>query len=131
MIPHALRDSFTFKLRETRGNVHHCPAHGGRGVELLLNADKRGVHAVQLFNKALLTVIRTVGLFVPLGFLFSRFGLNWFRLAFPVTELLTSAIGMMCYHRFLAKDYVRTEKPILPDSEEEIALKLSIIYGSA
>ena len=48
-----------------------------------------------------LTVIRTVVLFVPLGFLFSKFGLDRFWLTFPVTELLTSAVGAVFYRRFL------------------------------
>jgi len=76
-------------------------------------------------KSSLLTVIRTVVLFVPLGFLFSRFGLEWFWLTFPVTELLTSGVGALYYRQFLSKDYVRTEKPILPDTEETVALKPS------
>lgn len=55
-------------------------------------------------KSSLLTVIRTVILFVPLGFLFSRFGLNWFWLTFPVTEILTSCAGVVCYRRFLRKE---------------------------
>ena len=51
-----------------------------------------------------LPVIRTVVLFVPLGYLFSRFGLNWFWLAFPVTETLTSCVGFAFYHQFLTED---------------------------
>lgn len=50
-----------------------------------------------------LTVIRTVVLFVPLGYLFSRFGLNWFWMTFPVTEVLTSIVGVVFYRRFLKK----------------------------
>ena len=53
-----------------------------------------------------LTVLRTMILFVPLGYLFSRFGLNRFWLTFPVTELLTSAVGAAFYRQFLAKDHV-------------------------
>ena len=34
-------------------------------------------------KSSLLTVVRTVVLFVPLGFLFSKFGLTWFWLTFP------------------------------------------------
>ena len=45
-------------------------------------------------KSSLLTVIRTEVLFVPLGYLFSRFGLNWFWLTFPVTELVTTAVGL-------------------------------------
>lgn len=48
-----------------------------------------------------LTIIRTVVLFVPLGYLFSRFGLNWFWLTFPVTETITSAVGFLFYRQFL------------------------------
>ncbi len=69
-------------------------------------------------------VIRDVVLYGRIVCVFS-FGLNWFWLTFPVTELLTSAVGMMFYRQFLAKDYVRTEKPILSYDGEEIALKHS------
>lgn len=53
-------------------------------------------------KSSLLTVIRTVVLFVPLGFVFSRFGLDWFWLTFPVTETLTSLAGVLLYRQFLA-----------------------------
>ncbi len=61
-------------------------------------------------KSSLLTIIRTVVLFVPLGFLFSRLGLNWFWITFPVTEILTSIVGMIFYRQFksllLAKNVV-------------------------
>lgn len=44
-------------------------------------------------------------LFVPLGLLFSRFGLNWFWLTFPVTEVLTATVGAVFYRQFLAMPY--------------------------
>ena len=72
-----------------------------------------------------LTVIRTVVLFVPLGFLFSRLGLNWFWLTFPVTETLTSLVGLVFYRRFLAQDYVNEATPIHADDGDAIALKPS------
>lgn len=50
-----------------------------------------------------LTVIRTVFLFVPLGYLFSRFGLNLFWLTFPITEIITSAVGYIFYRQFIKK----------------------------
>ena len=50
-----------------------------------------------------LTVIRTVILFVPLGYIFSRFGLNWFWMTFPVTEVVTSIVGGVFYRQFLRK----------------------------
>lgn len=62
-------------------------------------------------KSSVLTVIRTVVLFVPLGYLFSRFGLHWFWLTYPVTELLTSAVGFAFYRQFLRKnDAVNFEK---------------------
>lgn len=58
-------------------------------------------------KSSLLTIIRTVILFVPLAYLFSRFGLNWFWLTYPVTEVITSLTGAYFYRQFLNKDYVR------------------------
>ena len=58
-------------------------------------------------KSSLLTVIRTVVLFVPLAYLFSRFGLNWFWLTYPVTEVITSLTGAYFYRQFLNKDYVQ------------------------
>ena len=75
-------------------------------------------------KSSLLTVIRTVVLFVPLGFLFSRFGLNWFWLTFPVTEVLTSLVGVVFYRQFLESDYVRRTPDILLE-QHGIALKPS------
>ena len=69
-------------------------------------------------KSSLLTVIRTVVLFVPLGFVFSRFGLNWFWLTFPVTESVTSLVGAVYYRQFLAKDYVQAGKSSLPEHGE-------------
>lgn len=52
-------------------------------------------------KSSLLTVIRTVVLFVPLAYLFSRFALNWFWLTYPVTEVITSLTGAYFYRQFL------------------------------
>lgn len=54
-------------------------------------------------KSSLLTIIRTVVLFVPLGYLFSRSGLTYFWLTFPVTELLTSLAGAVFYWEFVGK----------------------------
>ncbi len=54
-------------------------------------------------KSSLLTIIRTVVLFVPLAFLFSRFGLNFFWLTFPVTDSLTSLVGFLFYRQFIKK----------------------------
>lgn len=55
----------------------------------------------QALKSSLLTVIRTVVLFVPLGFLFSRWGLHSFWLTFPVTETITSLVGLFFYRQFM------------------------------
>lgn len=54
-------------------------------------------------KSTVLTVVRNVALFVPLGFLFSRFGLDAFWLTFPMTELITSAVGIVLYKNFCKK----------------------------
>lgn len=56
-------------------------------------------------KSSLLTVIRTVVLFVPLGYAFSRLGLNMFWLTFPVTETVTTLAGFRFYRSFLRKPY--------------------------
>ena len=65
----------------------------------------------EALKSSALTVLRTVILFVPLGYIFSRFGLNWFWLTFPVTEVVTSTVGYVFYRQFLAADYVKGTKP--------------------
>lgn len=54
-------------------------------------------------KSSLLTVVRTVICFVPLGYLFSRFGLDWFWMTFPVTEVVTTLVGLIFYRRFTAE----------------------------
>lgn len=54
-------------------------------------------------KSSVLTVVRTVVCFVPLGYLFSRFGLNWFWLTFPVTEIITTIVGYIFYRQFLSE----------------------------
>ena len=61
-------------------------------------------------KSSMLTIVRTVILFVPLGYLFSRIGLNWFWLTFPMTELLTTAVGLVYYKQFIKDPYPKTEK---------------------
>lgn len=53
------------------------------------------------FKSSLLTVIRTVILFVPLGYVFSKFGLKSFWLTFPITEILTTSAGFAFYKSFI------------------------------
>lgn len=71
-------------------------------------------------KSSLLTVTRTVVLFVPLGFLFSRFGLNWFWLTFPITELITSCVGIGFYRQFLNNAYAH--QPVATDGSHNISV---------
>ena len=48
-------------------------------------------------KSSVLTIVRTLILFVPLGFLFSLIGLNYFWLTFPITETITSIVGYILY----------------------------------
>lgn len=66
------------------------------------------------FKSSLLTIIRTVFLFVPLGFLFSRFGLNWFWMTYPVTETITTLVGLGLYRQFLRRPYPSSAPAHLP-----------------
>ena len=70
-----------------------------------------------------LTLLRTLVLYVPLGFLFSRFGLSWFWLAFPTTEVLTSLVGFRFYRAFRKDPYmtVRATKAANTSSASNIS----------
>ena len=60
-------------------------------------------------KSSLLTITRTVILFVPLGYLFSRFGLVPFWFTFPITETLTSFVGILFYRQFLKNYCLKVE----------------------
>ena len=55
-------------------------------------------------KSSLLTFLRTLVFFVPLGYLFSLIGLDFFWLTFPLTEILTALIGVFFYWDFLKKE---------------------------
>lgn len=55
-------------------------------------------------RSSLLTVIRTVFLFVPLGYIFSRFGLEYFWLTYPVTEVITTTVGFIMTRTFFKSE---------------------------
>ena len=57
------------------------------------------------FKSSLLTIIRTVFLFVPLAYLFSRFGLQYFWLTYPVTDGIVSIIGFFMSRYFFKNLY--------------------------
>lgn len=75
-------------------------------------------------KSSVLTLVRTVVLFVPLGAFFSRFGLNYFWLTFPVTETLTSLLGLFYYRQFLGHPYVK-DAPILDRAHPEVVIRPS------
>lgn len=71
-------------------------------------------------RSSVLTVVRTMVLFVPLGAFFSRFGLDWFWLTFPITEVLTSLLGLFYYRKFLDHPYVK-DAPLI-DKEHPVTI---------
>lgn len=90
-------------------------------------------------KSSLLTVVRTVVLFVPLGAAFAQLGLTWFWLTFPVTETLTSLLGLVYYKQFLAYPYVRNaplidrEHPtaIIQPSKPGVIITIAREHGSS
>ena len=56
-------------------------------------------------RSSFLTIVRTVFCFVPLGWLFSRWGVDLFWMTFPVTETITTAVGLLFYKSFLRRPY--------------------------
>ncbi|BBF44888.1 multi antimicrobial extrusion protein (Na(+)/drug antiporter), MATE family of MDR efflux pumps [Lachnospiraceae bacterium KM106-2] len=56
------------------------------------------------FKSMALTVIRTMVLFVPVGYLLSFIGLDYFWLTFPITETVTAIVGFLFYKDFLKKN---------------------------
>ena len=47
-----------------------------------------------------LTILRILVLFVPLGWLYSRIGLDYFWATFPTTEVITTLVGIIFYRSF-------------------------------
>lgn len=88
-------------------------------------------------KSSLLTVIRTVVLFVPLGFVFSRFGLNWFWMTFPVTEVLTTSVGFRYYRQFLKHPYTTNAKTpmaehaVIKPSRPGVIITIAREHGSS
>lgn len=51
-----------------------------------------------------LTVLRQIGLLIPLAWIFSHIGLNYVWLAFPITEVITALVGYILYRKFPMKE---------------------------
>lgn len=64
------------------------------------------------FKSSILTVIRTVVLFVPLGYLFSLMGLSYFWLTYPVTDGITSIVGFIMCRRFFKIAYSKANNTV-------------------
>jgi len=87
-------------------------------------------------KSSLLTIIRTVVLFVPLAFLFSRFGLDYFWLTFPVTDGIVSVVGFFLSRQFfknpyLAKEKKRHPKAVLQKSKPGVIVTIAREHGSS
>ncbi len=89
-------------------------------------------------KSAMLTVVRTVILFVPLGFIFAKFGLTWFWLTFPITECLTTGVGFLFYKGFLQHPYVKNapllserSKNVIKPSKPGVIITIARQHGSS
>ena len=87
-------------------------------------------------KSTLLTVIRTVLLFVPLAYLFSRFGLDYFWLTYPVTDSITSLVGFfMCRsfwkHPYLSKKKNGEPEAVIQKSRPGVIIAIAREHGSS
>ena len=87
-------------------------------------------------KSSLLTIIRTVVLFVPLAYLFSRFGVDYFWLTFPVTDGTVSVIGFIMSRRFFKNPYLTKEKKrhpkaVLQKSKPGVIVTIAREHGSS
>ncbi len=87
-------------------------------------------------KSSLLTIIRTVVLFVPLAYLFSRFGVDYFWLTFPVTDGTVSIVGFFLSRQFfknpyLAKEKKRHPKAVLQKSKPGVIVTIAREHGSS
>lgn len=88
-------------------------------------------------KSSLLTIIRTMVLFVPLGYAFSRFGLNWFWLTFPVTEVVTTLVGFYFYKQFLEHPYtqnvsqIESKDLVIKKSKPGVIITIAREHGSS
>ncbi len=88
------------------------------------------------FRSSLLTIIRTVLLFVPLAYLFSRWGLNYFWLTFPVTDGITSIVGFLMCSSFFKHPYLAKEKKpepplVIQPSKPGVIITIARQHGSS
>lgn len=51
------------------------------------------------FKSSALTILRTIVLFVPLGWVLAHFGLESFWFTFPITEVITTVVGFIMYRK--------------------------------
>lgn len=69
------------------------------------------------FLSSMLTIVRTVFLFVPLAYAFSRFGLSYFWLTYPVTDTTVGLLGFILSVRFFRNPYGKNQ-PIAASNRE-------------
>lgn len=85
-----------------------------------------------------LTVVRTICLFVPLAYLFSRFGLKYFWLTYPVTDSIVSILGFIlsiCFfknpyrsHKKRKEDYTEA---VIKSSKPGVIITIAREHGSS
>ncbi len=69
------------------------------------------------FLSSMLTVVRTVFLFVPLAYAFSRFGLSYFWLTYPVTDSIVGLLGFILSVSFFRNPYGK-KQPFTANNQE-------------
>ena len=57
-----------------------------------------------------LTLLRQIGLLIPLAWVLSHIGVNYVWMAFPITEIITAAAGFVFYLRFPMKNVNTVQK---------------------
>lgn len=88
------------------------------------------------FKSSLLTIIRTVFLFVPLAYIFSRFGLDYFWFTYPVTDGIVTIIGFFMARAFFKNPYLAKEKKqepmaVLQSSQPGVIITIARQHGSS
>ena len=57
-----------------------------------------------VIRSTILTIVRTVICFVPIGYLLANIGgLYWFWMVYPITEIITTIVGFIFYIHFIKK----------------------------
>lgn len=88
-------------------------------------------------TSSVLTIVRTVCLFVPLAYLFSKFGLTYFWLTYPVTDTIVGVLGFILSVRFFKNPYRahnsknQSKEAVIKPSEPGVIITIAREHGSS